>query len=453
MPPPQRNPEPDTPTGALIDQLERAELIELLLGAADRHDDVERAVRLVVARRSGDLTELRTAVDRDLRTRRFLGYHESIEWARSTAPIVTELDTVAVAAPSQELVELLQRAVGHVVKVLQTRADDSSGLIGSVTQDLLAIHAQACDAGVADPLKLAKWMVRFRFRDQDFFEADPVRYAGALGERGLAAYRKAVVQAGNADSFAARYAQQRLAVVDRDIGRIVELLGGDLTMGHQFQAIAEAMIEIDRADLALSWATRGIEETAGWQTDRLYTLACRLHTEAGAPTEALRLRRAHHERTPSTSTYSALRTAAGACDAWHLERDAARSVLERTDLRGFVSALLDDGDDEQAWEAAGRATGGEIDLDLRLRLAKQRAITDPADALAVYIGAVDEILVVTDRRAYQRAVRILKEARTAAEGAGRTDAFAAEINRLRETHRRRPTFIATLERAKLTEDH
>lgn len=451
MPAPRDKHEPDAPIDALVDRLDRAELIELVRGAVGRHDDVERAVRLVAARRGGDLTQLRIEVDRGLRTRRFLGYHESIEWARSTRPIVTELGAVADAAPSQELVDLLQRAIGHVVKVLQTRADDSSGLIGSVARDLLEIHARACDSGVADPLKLAKWMVRFRFRDQDFLEADPVRYAGALGDRGLAAYRKAVAQAGSADSFAARYAQQRLAVVDHDIDRIVELLGGDLTMGHQFQAIAEAMIEIERDDLARSWALRGIEATAGWQTDRLYDLACRLHNEAGAPAEALRLRRAHHERTPSASTYSALRTAAGACDAWHLERDTARSALERTNLRDFVSVLLDDGDDELAWNAASQLPPAELDLQLRLRLAKQRATTHPADALAVYIAAVDEILVPTDRRAYRDAVRVLKEARSAAQAAGQDAEFAAEIERLRETHRCRPTFIATLERAKLTE--
>ena len=42
---------------------------------------------------------------------------------------------------------------------------------------LSALHARACDAGVADPLKLARWLVKFRFADQDFFEVDPVRYA------------------------------------------------------------------------------------------------------------------------------------------------------------------------------------------------------------------------------------------------------------------------------------
>ena len=35
-------------------------------------------------------------------------------------------------------------------------------------------------------------MIRFRFVDQDFFEVDPVRYASALGEDGIAAYRQAV---------------------------------------------------------------------------------------------------------------------------------------------------------------------------------------------------------------------------------------------------------------------
>jgi len=90
-------------------------------------------------------------------------------------------------------VELLQRAVAHVVKVIQ-HADDSDGLIGDLARDLLAMHARACDAGVADPIKLAQWMVTFRFADQDFFEADPVRYASALGEGGLAAYRQAVAQ-------------------------------------------------------------------------------------------------------------------------------------------------------------------------------------------------------------------------------------------------------------------
>ncbi len=63
----------------------------------------------------------------------------------------------------------------------------------------------------------------------------------------------------------------------------------------------------------------------------------------------------------------------------------------------------------------------------------------------------DEFDEATDRFTYRRAVLILKQAHAAAQAAGETDAFAANVARLREVHRRRPTFIATLDKAKLTD--
>ena len=77
-------------------------------------------------------------------------------------------------------------------------------------------------------------------------------------------------------------------------------------------------------------------------------------TRRGEPLEVLALRRAQHERMPSSSTYRALRTAADALDAWPLEQDAARATLQRADPRGFVDALLGDGELELAWSAAER---------------------------------------------------------------------------------------------------
>lgn len=450
MPSPKRRGPAETPLEEVIAQLDKADLVEVVRAAAEHHSDVERAVRLVAGRYDRDLAALRAAVDRGLRTRRFLDYRESMAWAHAAQPILAELDAVASDAPSRELVELLQRAIGHVVKVIM-HADDSSGSIGDIAVELLRIHAKACDAGVADPVKLAQWMVRFRFRDQDFFEVDPVRYADALGEPGLSAYRGAVEETDSADSFARRYAHERLAILDRDIDRLVGLLGGDLTRPHQFQGVAEAMMELDRPDLALDWAMRGIAETSGWQVAKLYDLACELNLQLGNPSEALRLRRAHHERAPSGSTYRALRSAAEASDAWHVERDAARAVLQTVDTRSYVSVLLDDGDDDLAWETAAADAADEIDSELWLRLAERREVSRPGEALAVYERAIDETLEETGRRAYQRAARILKKARAAAQAAGETERFAANVARLRETHRRRPAFLATLDKAKLTD--
>jgi hypothetical protein len=439
---------PDVPVDALIAGLTVDELREVVLAAVDRHDDVERQVRLVAGRGASDLAQLRAAVDRDLRTRRFLDYRESGGWAGAARPIVAELGNAVDASPSRELVTLLQRAIGHVVKVIM-HADDSDGLIGDVARELLDLHARACDAGVADPGDLAAWMIRFGFDDQDFFEVDPVRYASALGESGLTAYRSAVAARRDGDAFAVRYALERLAILDRDTDALVKLLGGDLTRPHQFLRVAQAMGELGLEDEALAWARSGIAQTTGWQTAQLYDLACAAHARREEPLLVLELRRAQHERMPSSSTYRTLKAAADARDAWSLERDAARATLRRADLRGYIDALLGEDELELAWSAADAAPTDALGVDLWLRLAESRERDRPGDALVVYQRVVDEVLERADRSAYRSAARILLRARAAAQAAGQIDAFAAHLTRLREQHRRRPTLIAILDKAKL----
>ena len=432
-----------------IASLGESELREIVRATAQRHAEVEREVRLVAARASGDLAQLRAEVDRGLRTRRFLDYRDAIAWAGAAQPILGELERLSRGAPSQELVELLQRAVGHVVKVLK-RGDDSSGAIGDIARELLELHAIACDARVADPVKLAKWMIRFRFTDQDFFEADPVRYRAALGERGLAEYRRAVSASGKPTSFAARYARERLAVLDGDTAAIVTLLGGDLRTPQQFVRVAGAMAELGRDDEVLVWAARGIAETSGWQTGKLYDLACAVHARHGTGTEVLRLRRAQHEQTPTRSSYATLRTAAEVIDVWPVERDAARAALRRHDTSALIDAMLADEDHELAWHTAATAAEETVGPDQWLRLAEAREAGHPADAVLVYQRVIEHVLATTDRRAYQQAVRILKRADTAARAADQADTFAVYLAELRERHRRRPTLITLLDKARLT---
>jgi hypothetical protein len=436
------------PVEQLIAGLTDDELREVVSATVDRHADIERQVRLIAARGEDGLAQLRAEVDRGLRTRRFLDYGESAGWAHAAQPIVAELDNAVDESPSRELVGLLQRAVGHVVKVIM-HADDSDGLIGDLARDLLELHARACDAGVADPVELATWMVRFGFDDQDFFEVDPVRYASALGEAGLAAYRDAVDARRDGDSFAVRYARERLAILDRDVDAIVRLLGGDLTAPHQVSRVADAMRELGLDDEVLAWAERGTAQTSGWQVSRLYDLACGVRDARGEPLEVLALRRAQHERMPSSSTYRGLRTAAEALDTWPLEQDAARATLQRADVRGFVDALLSDDELELAWKAALAVSRETLGSDLWLRLAERRERDRPADALTVYRRLADEVLERADRRAYHSAARILLRARAAAQAAGEADAFAEYLAGLRERYRRRPTLIAILDKAGL----
>lgn len=393
------------------------------------------------------LDELRAQIDRGLRTRRYLGYYESRAWASEAAPVIEAIRGALAASPSAELLGLIERAVGRVVKVI-LHADDSDGMIGDLARELLDLHTQACDAGVADPLKLARWMIRFCFDDQDFFEVDPVRYAGALGELGLAAYRREVRQRREAgdDSFAAQYATERLAVLDGDVDAIVVLLGGGLSRPYDFIRVAEAMEELGRDDDVLAWTQRGIAEINGWQVAQLYDLAARVYDRRGDRETLLQLRREQHGHMPSASTYDLLQQAARAVGTWPDEREAARSTLSDNDRGALVDVLLADDEPETAWRVATER--GDWDAGDRrwMRLAVARETSNPGDALEVYLRLADKELETTGRAAYTRATRILTQAKLTAARAGRTAEFAEHLDGLRERYRRRPILIAMFDK-------
>lgn len=85
-----------------------------------------------------------------------------------------------------------QRAIASATKVI-ARADDSSGIIGDACRRLLDLHPRAALAARASVVALVDWMMAFQFAgDVDYFTLDPVAYAPALGDLGLARYRRAL---------------------------------------------------------------------------------------------------------------------------------------------------------------------------------------------------------------------------------------------------------------------
>jgi uncharacterized Zn finger protein len=61
----------------------------------------------------------------------------------------------------------------------------------------------------------------------------------------------------------------------------------------------------------------------------------------------------------------------------------------------------------------------------------------------------EEDLLQTGRRAYARAIAMLKRAGRAASTAGQDRWFSEQLVNLRERHRRRPALIEMLDKAKL----
>jgi len=229
---------------------------------------------------------------------------------------------------------------------------------------------------------------------------------------------------------------------------LVEMLGGDLTSPHEYLRVAEAMLELDVPDDALRWALDGIERTSGWQVSKLYDLAADLLADRGDVIGVLGLRRVQHQRMPSATTYGLLRSAAETTGEWAAMRAEARAVLGARDPGGLVDVLLDEGEPDAAWTlATTQPVGWEVGEHRWKRLAEARAVTHPADAMAVWFCLVDEVLTTADKRAYQSAVRYLKAAKKAATAAGAMVELEMRVAGLRETHRRRPSLITMLDKA------
>ena len=434
------------PLADIIDRLDETTAKMLLRNAAEGSAAIAAAVRLAGAGSADRVAILRAEADNVLRTRRHLDYSEANEWALDAGVVVDSMEAEAESNPSRELLKLIELSVGRVVKVI-LKSDDSSGMMGDVAHRLLAIHEQVALAGVAEPKSLARWMIKFGFDDQDFFTIDPVSYAPALGDKGMAVYRKTVAERSVQARvpFAVNSAIERLAVLDGDVDAIVALLGQDLSSPHQYTRVAEAMLELGLEDDALRWAERGIEATGGWQVKHLYDIAAGVHEAKGDSAAVLGVRLDHHQDMPSTSTYGVLRDAAGAVGSWDSHVSEAREVLGRRDRGSLVDVLLADGEVEEAWGLAAEDLD-ELGNDRLVQLAAAYEAADPAASVDVYVRVVKSILETTDRRAYRAAVKQLKNASRAAEAAGLAAEHQAYLVGLREEHRRRPTLVAMLDK-------
>jgi hypothetical protein len=169
-----------------------------------------------------------------------------------------------------------QRSIASALKVI-ARADDSSGVIGDAIRRLLDLHPTVAARANTPASKLVEWLITFQFHgDVDYFAVDPVAYAPALGEAGLASYRKkldeiaATVGPAPTDDrrwtaahshtwFTLEWNAQRLAVLDRDVEAIIRTHAKDRRVAAWLEDTAEALAEIGEVDLAIDWAKQATD--------------------------------------------------------------------------------------------------------------------------------------------------------------------------------------------------
>lgn len=374
------------------------------------------------------------------------------------------VDILEAATPTAEPAEVYavtHKALASAIKVI-ARADDSSGIIGDACRRLLDLHAKAAAAASVPAAKLIAWMMNFQFDgDVDYFELDPVAYAPALKEKGMATYRAKLdevrVSLGSPPAeeqrwqsphshewFTLDWNARRLAVLDHDTDAIIRTHAKDRKVAAWLEDTAEAFEEIGEIGLAIDWAKQATDFGHGHQSLKASDYWCEL-LEEHRPGEALAARLQVFRRWPSSTTAARLHKAAGY--AWPGYRDEVVAVLGASPSDAVLFALLTLKDVQFAWNLA-HSLGLDSDHTWS-QLVKAYEKVDPLAVLPIHIRLAENELVEASAQHYRIAARRLAKMRKLAAGSGKAvevDAFIAE---LRETHRRRPRLQQEFDRAGL----
>ncbi|MFC0624385.1 hypothetical protein [Kribbella deserti] len=369
------------------------------------------------------------------------------------------LEAAAQTADPKEMYAVTHKALTSAIKVI-SRADDSSGIIGDACHRLLDLHPKAAAAADVPASKLIAWMMTFQFDGEvDYFELDPVAYAPALKEKGMATYRTKLDevraslpaaaeddwQAGHShERFTLHWNAKRLAVLDHDIDAIIRTHARDRKVAAWFEDTARAFAEIGEMDLAIDWAKQATYFDLGHRSLKASDYWCELLDEH-RPSEALEARLLVFRRWPSSTTAARLHKAAG--KAWPGYRDEVLTILAGSPNDAVLFALLTLKDVQFAWNLAHSL--GLVSDHTWSELVKAYEKLDPLAALPIHVRLVENQLVETGAQHYRLAARRLAKMRKLAAGTSKTAEVDEFIADLRETHRRRPRLQEEFTRAGL----
>ena len=153
--------------------------------------------------------------------------------------------------------------------------------------------------------------------------------------------------------------------------------------------------------------------------------------------------------------YRALRDAARKAGQWEAVRERALRLLRSDaaarvpDRAGFgwgdgpvwISALIDDGDIAAAWDAAAGTASERQWLTLADLISHDR----PADALPVYLRAIEPLRTQTGDSAYQQIAALLAKIRDCHQQLGTPPQFTAYLAALRADQKRKRNLIKLLD--------
>jgi hypothetical protein len=369
---------------------------------------------------------LRTALDGATRTRSFIDYRAARGWAAGVESVLSSIGDLASGARAGIALNLAERAIERIERATGS-IDDSDGHCGALLSHAVDIHIAAAERVRPQPVQFARRLFQREMEsDYGVFNHAAALYADALGEDGLAEYRRLAAEAWeklpslgrvpgrhefSVDHHRLRSILDFFAERDGDVDTRLALLAKDLSSQWAYLKLAEFCVAEHREVEAIRWAEEGLWTFEDDPPDnRLVTFAADLLRKTGREADATAQLWRAFEKAPGMELYARLRGHGGAGAYERAVKflegrsTSAKSASWYSPGDLLVQILVQEKAFDAAWAAMKRWGASQ---ELGQALARASEATYPREALAVYGERVERLASSGGNQNYAAAAALI----------------------------------------------
>lgn len=406
-------------------------LVETILDLAADNPELLRQLELAAAIVGDDDKTVRAALlgmlDQATESYGYVGYREASAWVGGVASALDAIAGLVEAGRYAPAFDLLEHAIDRIEEALE-EMDDSEGEGVALLHRCRDLHARAAHGAGVDPVLLAAELFAGEMNDEfGVFENAATIYAEALGETGLAEYRRLAserwatlparsgpAREGETPPLAySRLVQILDAFAERegDTEARISLRAKDLSSPSAYLELAEFCVSAGQEEEALRRGEEGVwlfEDHRG--AERLMVLTTDLLSKADRHAEAEVLMRKAFESAPSLHLHARLREFGSAASDWaiallekRLTGKSKTSWSRPSDL--LIRILVQSGDLTRAWVVA---KGHEPSIGVKAELVQASEASHPGEAIVFYRQRVDQFAEAGGDTAYAQAAALVE---------------------------------------------
>ncbi|MDP2981800.1 MAG: SWIM zinc finger family protein [Candidatus Latescibacter sp.] len=467
-----------------LSQLPKDDLVVLLMEQVRRDELLRDRLILKTARSLStgiDIGAYYVAIDNAFVIPDYEDDGESWDYGEVIDTVVDTIEELLKDGFAAEVINLTEHAFSRFDENMRCM-EDFYGYTSDVQMRVRDIHLRACKKARPDPEKLAGKLFEWQMRiENGMFDGALEDYSPVLGKKGVAIYRKLAeeewskippLKPGKSDPVT-MYSGKRhtitnimesLAGITGNIEDLVAVKIRDLSNAYSFLGIAELYKNAGKPDMAFAWAEKGLKAFPRETDSRLRDFLVEEYHLRGRHDEEMGLVWADFLDRPSLGALEKLHHFATRDNTWSVWREKALHTLwekaERelksrkktawgwtnyTDRSLLVEIFLWEKDPETAWREAKE---GGCSNTLWLRLANERAESQPEDAIEVYRLHIENRVQQKNNQSYEEAVQYIQKINKLMQGLGKDAEFLRYIAEVRAAHKPKRNFMKLLDQGK-----